>query len=149
MIENASEAGRSLSLFPFFPWETSSSREEWLSRKKVFEDGVPSPQHVTKSLASLRGRLISKRFINISQKERMIVFFWDIPLSLIQKLLTLPTKNWKIYFFIQWHRWLRGKKSVSQKESNLWSSCTVITIEFDHVMWERTATEYIQISLTD
>ena len=55
MIENASEGGRSLSLFPFFPGETSASREEWLSRKKVFEDGVPSPQHVTKPLESLRG----------------------------------------------------------------------------------------------
>ena len=63
MIENASEGGRSLSLFPFFPGETSASREEWLSRKKVFEDGVPSTQHVTKPLESLRGGLISKRFI--------------------------------------------------------------------------------------
>ena len=56
MIENASEGGRSLSLFPFFPGETSASR-------KVFEDGVPSPQHVTKPLERLRGGLISKRFI--------------------------------------------------------------------------------------
>ena len=92
----------SLSLFPFFPWETSASREEWLSGKMVFEDGVPSPQHVTKSLESLRGRLISKRFIRGK--------FFSILLSLIQKLLTLSTKNWKICFFNQWHRRLRRKK---------------------------------------